>query len=208
MRCSIFIINLIEIQTSKGGAMKSFRMVMLFAFFIGISSESFALEVKGVNFPESVTIQNTACKLNGVGLRKKVIINVYLGALYLAQPSKSPETIATSDQIKQVSMHFLYSEVKPEQLIEAWDEGFSKNSPDSVVKLKSKIATFKSFFNESMKKNDTMSFTYIPGKGTEVIIKGKSKGVIEGKDFMDALFSIWFGAYPPDKGLKEGMTGK
>lgn len=182
--------------------------LVLFVLITGVYGESGALEFKGVTFPETVTIQNTTCKLNGVGLRKKLVINVYLGALYLAEPLKSPEKIIASEQIKQVTMHFLYKEVKPSQLNEAWDEGFTKNFPDAIVKLKPQITKFKSFFTEPMKKDDTMSFTYIPAKGTEVIIKGKSMGIIEGKDFMEALFSIWFGKFPPDKGLKEGMTGK
>jgi hypothetical protein len=188
--------------------MKLRSFLILFVLIAGVYGESNALEFKGVNFPETVTIQNLTCKLNGVGLRKKVIINVYLGALYLAEPSNAPEKIIASDQIKQVTMHFLYKEVKPEQLNEAWDEGFSKNFPNAAVKLKPQITAFKSYFTEPMKKDDTMSFTYIPGKGTEVVIKGKSKGIIEGKEFMTALFSVWFGQFPPDKGLKEGMTGK
>ena len=66
---------------------------------------------------------------------------------------------------------------------------------------------FNGFFKESAKKGEKIVITYIPGKGTEVSIKGQVKGVIEGKDFMEAMFSIWFGPYPPSKGLKKGMLG-
>ena len=76
-----------------------------------------------------------------------------------------------------------------------------------MAALKSKIDTFNGYFNESARKGDTIVITYIPGKGTEVSIKNRVRGVIEGKEFMQALFSIWFGPNPPTKGLKEGMLG-
>ena len=166
-----------------------------------------AREEKGVNFSETITIQETNCTLQGVGIRKKLIINVYLGALYLARPTKNAEDIITSEQIKRITMHFLYKEVAADQLIEAWNEGFEKNAPDAISALKNKINTFNSFFTEPMKSGETIVITYYTGKGTEVVIKDQVKGVIEGHDFMEAVFSIWFGPKPPSKGLKKGMLG-
>ena len=176
--------------------------------FIAASGISMARELKGVNFPEIISIHGTNCKLNGLGIRKKLIINVYIGALYLAQPEQSAVKVISSEQAKRVFMHFLYREVTAKQLVEAWNEGFEKNAGDTVRALKGKISRFDGFFTEPMKKGETMSFTYIPGQGTEVVIRGEKKGIIEGHDFMEALFSIWFGPSPPSKGLKEGMLGK
>ena len=70
-----------------------------------------AKEVKGVDFPETTTISGTTCKLIGVGIRKKIIFNVYLGALYLEKPTNNSTVVISSDQIKRVVMHFLYKEV-------------------------------------------------------------------------------------------------
>ncbi len=162
-------------------------------------------EVKGVNFPETTSIDGTTCTLNGVGLRKKVIISVYLGGLYLEKPTKDAAEVITSEQVKQVYLNFLYKEVRGDQLVDAWNEGFEKNSPGKISRLKDKIGRFNGFFTESIKKGETMVFTYRPGKGTEVAIKGATMGTILGKDFMEALFSIWFGPSPPSKGLKKGM---
>jgi hypothetical protein len=180
--------------------------------FILILSDSYlelagAREMKGVNFPETVTIQDTPCKLNGIGVRKKIIIDVYLGALYLPQQTTSASQVITSDQVKRILLHFVYREVKKDQLIDAWNEGFKKNGGASLANLQEKISRFNSFFTESVKKGEIVEITYIPGKGTEVIIKGQVKGVIEGKNFMEALFSVWFGEYPPTQELKKGMLG-
>ena len=105
-------------------------------------------------------------------------------------------------------MHFLYKEVRADQLVEAWNEGFAKNAPGKAAALKTEIARFNGFFSQPMKKGEAMSFTYRPGKGTEVVIKGRSMGTIAGKDFMEALFAVWFGPEPPSGGLKEGMLGE
>ena len=173
-----------------------------------IVNEGMAREIKGENFDETMTQSGKALKLVGVGIRKKLIINVYLGALYLETPTQNPENVIQSDQVKRVEMRFLYKEVKPEQLVEAWNEGFQKNSGNAVSNLREKINTFNGYFTESMLKGDRMSLTYTPGIGTDISIKGKTRGIIEGNDFMQALFSIWFGANPPSDGLKEGMLGK
>ncbi|MFC1694293.1 chalcone isomerase family protein [Candidatus Latescibacterota bacterium] len=179
---------------------------MLYLFVLA-ACPCLAREEKGVGFPETVTIQGTECKLIGVGVRKKLIINVYLGALYMAKPTQSVERVISTDQVKRVHMHFLYREVTADQLIEAWNEGFENNAGDSFTTLKDEISRFNGLFTESMKKDETIVITYLPGQGTEVRSKGEIKGVIEGQGFMKALFSIWFGPKPPSKGLKKGMLG-
>ena len=181
--------------------------IFTFCMLIVTSGTGRARELKGVNFPETVTIQGTNCKLNGVGIRKKIIISVYVGGLYLAQHFESASNVISSEQVKRVHLHFIYKEVRADQIVEAWVEGFEKNAGSAVAELKDDINRFNGFFTESMKKGDIMVFTYIPGQGTEVIIKGEKKGAIDGHDFMEALFSIWFGPHSPSKGLKKGMLG-
>ncbi len=182
-------------------------LVFLFALTV-VPGNTHAREVSGVSFSETKTIAGTTCGLNGVGMRKKLIIKVYLGALYLEHTTQNSGNIISSEQVKQVHMHFLYRKVTQDQLVEAWNEGFEKNSGDSISALKGKINTFNGFFTEPVKKGETITITYVPGKGTEVVVKNVVKGVIEGHDFMEAMFSIWFGPYPPSKGLREGMLGE
>ena len=185
-----------------------FALLLAVFFLFAVSDISSAREVKGVDFPESATVGGKTCTLIGVGVRKKIIINVYLGALYMEKPTTAYSEVISSDQAKRILMHFLYREVNGDQLVEAWNEGFEKNAPDAIPKLKDRIARFNGFFTGSVKKGDSVVISYIPGTGTEVEIRGEKKGVIEGRDFMEALFSIWFGPHPPSGGLKEGMMGE
>jgi hypothetical protein len=54
---------------------------------------------------------------------------------------------------------------------------------------------------------DRYALTYIPGMGTELSLNGEAKGTIQGADFAAAIFSIWLGTKPIDKGLKRQLLG-
>lgn len=168
-----------------------------------------AREFKGVNFPDTETIGNSTVKLTGIGLRKKLIINVYLGALYQETVTADAAQAISADKPKRVVLHFLYNNVGKDDLISAWDEGFKNNNPAArVTALRDRIETFKGYFTEPVKSGEKIVITYVPGKGTEVSIKGAVKGTIPGQDFMEALFSVWLGPKPPSGDLKKGMLGE
>ncbi len=166
-----------------------------------------AVVFKDVNLPDTVSIDGRDCALNGIGLRKKLFISVYLGALYLPTPSGDAAAVIDLDEPKQVLLHFIYSKVTAAQLREAWEDGFKNNVKQGLEPLRERIAGFMAFFDEDMAGGERIVFTYRPGRGTAVSVKGKDRGTIEGADFMRALFSVWFGPEPPDKGLKKGMLG-
>jgi hypothetical protein len=47
--------------------------------------------------------------------------------------------------------------------------------------------------------------TYVPERGTHIKAGRGEEIDIEGKDFADALFSVWLGPLPVDGDLKEEM---
>ena len=47
-----------------------------------------AKELAGVTMPDTLSVGGKTLKLNGLGLRKKAIVKVYVGGLYLETPSK------------------------------------------------------------------------------------------------------------------------
>ncbi len=169
-----------------------------------MSLSVYALEIKGVKLPDSVEISEPL-QLVGAGIRTKTFlrINVYIGALYMVNPVKNADAVIGAKEAKRMVMHFLYHKVAKEKIIKGWNEGFEANSRPSLDTLQERIATFNSFFDSDLKEGDEAILTYIPGKGTNVEIKGVVKGTIPGDDFMEALFKIWFGEHPADKDLKE-----
>jgi len=186
------------------------RKTFLLAFLVSLafSTAGFSATLKGVTLPDKTTIGEIPCTLVGLGLRKKFFFKIYVGGLYMAHPSRKPKKVIADKGVKQVVMHFLYKEVSPEKLVDAWIEGFKDNLQDNFPKFKKKIDQFNAFFTEPVIRGEEVRVTWLPGKGTRVTIKGKEKGIIKGEDFMEAVFSIWFGEIPADSNLKWGMLGE
>ena len=163
----------------------------------------FAAEVAGVKMPDTVTAEGKTLKLNGAGLRKKVVFKVYVAGLYLETPSKDAAAIVSSDQIKSMRLSILRS-LKGKQITEAIEEGFEKNSKAQLGALRARLDKFNAMFPDVVE-GDQIGMTYVPGKGTIVTAKGVEKGVIEGKDFADELFSVWLGPNPVQEDLKKAL---
>ncbi len=184
------------------------KTVIFLAIFLFISSLAFQLQagtLKGVNMPDSVQADGKTLVLNGMGLRTKVIVKVYIGGLYLEQKSQDADAILKADAPKRMVMHFM-RDLSKAQLTEAFDEGFTNNSPESRKAVKSEIDQLLTAL-EDVKENQEMVFTYVPGKGTTMSVNGKDKLTVTGSLFPPVLFSLWIGPKPPTADLKKGLLG-
>ena len=155
--------------------------------------------------PETVTVEGKTLKLNGTGLRKKMVFKVYVAGLYLETTSSSPQAIIGSDQVRQMRLHILRN-LKASQVTEAIEEGFEKNSKAQMGALRDRLKRFSGLFSD-VAEGDAIVMTYVPGKGVTVSIKGADKGTVEGKDFADALFNVWLGPDPVQEDLKKSLLG-
>jgi hypothetical protein len=101
-------------------------------------------------------------------------------------------------------MHFLRDLTKA-QLVEAFQEGFEANVKDRAPQK----AAFDKMLTlvPDVKEGSTLTFTYVPGKGTTLSAGRNELGVFEGKGFADAVFAIWLGTKPPTEDLKKGLLG-
>jgi len=167
-----------------------------------LGTAAMAGELSGVTLPDTLKVGEKTLKLNGLGLRKKAMFKVYVGGLYLESPSKDPGGILASDQAKAIRMHFLRDLTKA-QLVEAFQEGFEANVKDRAAQK----AAFDKMLAvvPDVKEGSTLTFAYLPGKGTALSAGNKELGVFEGKGFAGAVFSIWLGPKPPSEDLKKGM---
>ena len=172
---------------------------------LGLAAVASAGVVAGVTMTETMGVEGKNLKLNGMGLRTKVVFKVYVAGLYLETPSKDPAAIISTDQVKSIRLSIMRS-LKGSQVSEAIEEGFEKNSKAQMPALKARLGKLASML-PNVEKGDDILLTYAPGKGTVVTVKGAEKGVIEGKDFADALFSVWLGAHPVQEDLKKALLG-
>jgi hypothetical protein len=166
-----------------------------------------AARIAGVEFPDSAEVGGQTLKLNGVGLRKKFIIKVYAGGLYLLAPSKDAAAVVAADAPKRVRMVFL-RDVSKKQVMDAYREGFERNSGGPGLKdLEAKLDRIAPAIPAELKEGAEMLVTYVPGEGTTVA-SAAGQATVDGKEFADALFKNWLGASPADDDLKKGMLGR
>ena len=182
-----------------------FRAAVPFILAVSmLDTAALAGELAGATLPDTLKSGDMTLKLNGLGLRKKSVFKVYVGGLYLESPSKDAGAILAADQAKAIRMHFLRDLTKA-QLVEALQSGFEGNAKD---KTGQKDAFDKMLaLIPDMKEGDTLTFTYLPGKGTTLQVGNKELGAFAGKGFSDAVFSIFLGPKPPSEDLKKGMLG-
>lgn len=160
----------------------------------------------GVTLPGTVEVGGQTLVLNGVALRKKAVFKVYVAGLYLPAKSGSANQILAADQARHLVMQFL-RDVDKGKMCEAWDDALKNNTPDASAELRQQFTTLCEWM-EDIRKGEQFVFTYEPGKGTTVMVRGAAKGTIAGKEFADALWKAWIGPKPgPGEGFKRGLLG-
>jgi hypothetical protein len=145
--------------------------------------------------------------LNGAALRKKFVVKVYVGGLYLPSKTTSAASILAADAPRRQVMHFLY-DVDKEKMAEAWTEGLRDNTPNASPEVKTAFQTLSSWM-EDMKEGQQIVLTYVPGIGTTVEVNGRNKGTLGGKAIADAILNTWIGPKPgPGGDFKKGVLGQ
>jgi hypothetical protein len=165
-----------------------------------------AATLAGVTLPDTIQVGGKTLVLNGLGVRTKYTVKVYVGGLYLEQKSSDSNAIIKADAPKQIVMKFVHGASKS-QMTDAFDESFKDNTPDAEKTMKADIDRLLSAL-DPVKVGDEMVFTYVPGTGTTLAINGKDKLTIAGPAFGQVIFSVWLGPKPPNADLKKGMLGQ
>ncbi|HYC59549.1 MAG TPA: chalcone isomerase family protein [Thermoanaerobaculia bacterium] len=166
-----------------------------------------AATIAGVKFDDAATVGTQKLVLNGSALRKKFVVKVYAGALYLPSKQNNAAAIIAADAPRRQVMHFLY-DVDMAKMAEAWEEGLEANTPNASAEVKTAFRTLGSWM-EDMKEGQRIVLTYAPGTGTTVEVNGKNKGTLGGKAVADAILNTWIGPKPgPGADFKKGVLGQ
>jgi hypothetical protein len=187
---------------------------LLFGGFLGtalalamlVPAPAAAGSLADVTMPDKIDAGGQALVLNGMGLRKKLFIKVYVGGLYLPAKERSPAKVTAADAPRRMLFHFLFS-VSAKQMCDAWEEGLADNTKAAGADVK---AGFKSLCGamEDIPKGHEMVLTYLPGQGTRVEVNGKTKATIPGKPVADAILATWIGPHPgPGEDFKQAVLG-
>ena len=166
-------------------------------------------EVAGVKLDDKTRVESRELVLNGAGLRKRIIFNVYVIGLYL--PEKKSDTAAVLQLAgpKRAAIHML-RDVGAEQFTDALIEGLRENHSEGDYKaLEPRVKELAGIFAEikEAKKGMTITLDWT-GAATQLTVNGKPAGKpIAGEDFYRALLRIWLGDKPVQNDLKKSLLG-
>jgi hypothetical protein len=183
------------------------RKLILAAALTLTAATASAINVAGVNIADTASVNGQNLVLNGAGLRKKFVVKVYTGALYLPAKQSNPAAILGADTPRKMVMHFVY-DVDKGKIAEAWEEGLAANVPGASAEVKKNFQSLAAWMGD-MKEGQEIVMTYVPGTGTSVQVAGAMKGTLPGKATADAILSTWIGPKPgPGGAFKDAVLGK
>jgi hypothetical protein len=185
--------------------MKRMKIAAVLGLLTLATGPALAGKKGGVSMPDKITVDGKSLVLNGMGVREATVfdVDVYVAGLYLEKASQDGNAILGSPETKRLHMQFV-RDVDQDDMVEAISDGFKKSAGGGLAALKPRIKMLSSWLPE-LEEGNTITMTYLPGRGVQVSINGKDKGTIEGDDFAKALFGIWLGSSPPNGGLKKGL---
>ena len=182
---------------------------IVLALFITLlpHTQVFAKEIAGVDVPDSATAGEHTLSLNGAGIRKKLLMKLYVGSLYLLESAKDGTAVTAEDAPMSIRLDITSKMITSERMTEATMEGFKNSAGEKMSAIKAEIDEFMKQFEEPIKVGDIFEFVYLPGEGTKVSKNNKALTIIQGLPFKQALFGIWLSEKPAQKSLKEAMLG-
>jgi hypothetical protein len=183
-------------------------LALIFTLLIG-AGRATAAEFAGTEIPDTIRLPGSdhELQLNGGGIREKLFVDIYIGALYLPERSGDVAAILADTGPASVRMQFLYKEVSRDKIVDGWNDGLRANLlPADFSALQPRLEQFNELFR-TVQRGDVIRIDHVPGTGTEVRINDEWRGSIAGNDFYRALLRIWLGDRPVSKSLKQGMLG-
>lgn len=181
------------------------RLLMIVVLLVTMAGLAQAVELKGVRFSDSLTVDQAELKLNGVAVLKwAMLFDVYAGALYL--PEGIPGKIWSNDVAKRLELSY-FRQIEAKDFAQASDKILQDNLlPAEYQTLAKRLQSFYGFFQD-VKPGDRYSINYLPEKGTELRLNEQPLGQVPGADFAAAYFGIWLGAKPISKEFRNRLLG-
>ncbi|MCG2585216.1 chalcone isomerase family protein [Massilia sp. TS11] len=172
---------------------------------------SAAVSVGDAKFEDTAKVAGKELKLNGAGMRTRLIIKVYAAGLYLPEKKSNPADIQKLEGPRRVTL-IMQRDISSEDFGAAFMKGLKENTDRAeTTKILSQTMAFGEMFQSipGVKKGDVLHLDWIPGQGTICELNGKKIGeTLPDVAFYNAVLRIWIGEKPVDSSLKPALLGE
>ena len=162
-------------------------------------------EIAGVKLKDALSFNGKNYSLNGAGIRKKLVLKLYVGSLYTESNVKNEKDVLKGPVSSVIRLDIISGIITSKLMKETVEEGFEKAMNGDISPLRNQIDSFIGVFSDEINKGDQFTFVSLPGKGVTAYKGEKELAVINDDRFREVLFSIWLGEDPADKNLKKDM---
>lgn len=172
---------------------------------IGYADE---VEILGVTFPTEKVVEGKTLTLNGVSYLKKMgFVKVYAVGLYLENPTRDPQEVIESEQVKYMLTHYLTSKATAKKISEGFTKLMQKGNPPELVEAnRADIEKYASWLDKDMRPGLTSESLYIPGTGLTLTYQGQVRGTIPGSTFAQMYYRYNVGENADEK-IRNGLLG-
>lgn len=189
---------------------KTTKTILACAALAAVCSAQAAIDVNGIKFEDTNKVGGKDLKLNGAGMRTKLVIKVYAAGLYLPEKKTAVADILKMDGPRRVTL-VMARDIASEDLGKAFMDGINENlDKGEKAKIVNQILKFGEMFAavDDIKKGDVLHMDWIPGTGTVCELNGKRIGeAVPDVNFYNAVLRIWLGEKPVDRSLKPALLG-
>ena len=165
-------------------------------------------EVEGFRFENSIRLGGSDLVLNGIGVRRRFYLPIYVAALYVPQRSSDPEVLLSQTGPRRMALRFV-REVEAELFLTSLDAGMRKHyAPAQLAAWKEQWDTLSTIISRMVlaRRSDHMSWDYTPEDGARLMKNAVPRvPSIASEDFYNAVLRVWLGPQPADADLKKGI---
>lgn len=164
------------------------------------------IQLEGVQFAARLRAGDAMLRLHRVALlRYRVVLKAYVAALYLGE-GVAPDQVL-GDVPRRLEIEYFWP-IPADAFARATRDGIARNvDAATLASLGERIEQLAALYAD-VQPGDRYALTYVPGRGTELALNGRSLGRVQGADFASAVFAIWLGEAPFDASLKARLLGR
>lgn len=178
---------------------------LLLAAFVMLPITASAAECKGVEFPETATLDGHKLVLHGMGLRSAALgIKVFVAALYVPEKTTNAKTLMDLKKPKKLVLTFM-RDVSTKQVVKAYRQNLDA-APDSIREDITEDYERIIAHAKGVKKGQQNIFAYTPEDGLKLYTAGKHLVTITNPVTIEYFLGFYMGPRPRFQSMRDAIV--